>query len=281
MNKLGILYLKIVTVGMVTACSVNPSTPTTTSSPQTSSDQLRAGDPNPSLPLQFPFPRIHGSVVPSSACIGDKLTLDVANVPANTIFEVWFHDVTIGGWKIGNPPAPADFGATLLGTAMSTQDGKLIYPFLLTSELVEKYPQGKDHGYELWIVYPPRNGKTIIQPTVAMFQQCTTEHAIFPTASPQPSTSPSSQPIGVPSAGPVAPAPTAAASSMVPTPQPTVLPDTTKTALRYDPNGPDRNCSDFSTHREAQAFYEAAGGPGADPHRLDQDRNGIACESLP
>ncbi|WP_432255770.1 excalibur calcium-binding domain-containing protein [Limimaricola sp. AA108-03] len=42
--------------------------------------------------------------------------------------------------------------------------------------------------------------------------------------------------------------------------------------------GRDRDCSDFSTHREAQEFYEAAG-PG-DPHGLDRDRDGIACESL-
>ena len=42
--------------------------------------------------------------------------------------------------------------------------------------------------------------------------------------------------------------------------------------------GGDRNCSDFGSWREAQAFYEAAG-PG-DPHGLDRDRDGIACESL-
>ncbi|WP_370161397.1 excalibur calcium-binding domain-containing protein [Limimaricola soesokkakensis] len=42
--------------------------------------------------------------------------------------------------------------------------------------------------------------------------------------------------------------------------------------------GGDRDCSDFLTHREAQEFYEAAG-PG-DPHGLDRDRDGIACESL-
>lgn len=40
----------------------------------------------------------------------------------------------------------------------------------------------------------------------------------------------------------------------------------------------DRDCRDFATWEEAQAFYEAAG-PG-DPHRLDGDRGGIACESL-
>lgn len=48
---------------------------------------------------------------------------------------------------------------------------------------------------------------------------------------------------------------------------------------KYDPNGPDRDCSDFSTQAEAQAFFEAAG-PG-DPHRLDHDGDGVACESLP
>lgn len=49
--------------------------------------------------------------------------------------------------------------------------------------------------------------------------------------------------------------------------------------LRYDPKGPDRDCSDFATQAEAQAFFEATG-PG-DPHRLDQDHDGVACESLP
>jgi len=49
----------------------------------------------------------------------------------------------------------------------------------------------------------------------------------------------------------------------------------------YDPNGPDRDCGDFRTWAEAQDFYEAAGGPERDPHRLDTDRDGIACESLP
>jgi len=50
--------------------------------------------------------------------------------------------------------------------------------------------------------------------------------------------------------------------------------------LRYDPHGPDRDCGDFQTHAQAQAFYEAAGGPAQDPHRLDADGDGIACASL-
>ena len=49
----------------------------------------------------------------------------------------------------------------------------------------------------------------------------------------------------------------------------------------YDPLGPDRDCGDFETEAEAQAFYEAAGGPEKDPHRLDRDKDGKACESLP
>ena len=49
---------------------------------------------------------------------------------------------------------------------------------------------------------------------------------------------------------------------------------------RYDPLGTDRNCSDFDTWIQAQNFYVAAGGPATDRHRLDGDRDGIACESL-
>ena len=48
---------------------------------------------------------------------------------------------------------------------------------------------------------------------------------------------------------------------------------------KYDPAGPDRNCGDFDTWQEAQVFYEAAA--GGDPHQLDRDGNGVACESLP
>jgi len=43
----------------------------------------------------------------------------------------------------------------------------------------------------------------------------------------------------------------------------------------------DYNCSDFSTHDEAQRFFESEGGPSEDYHELDRDGDGIACESLP
>ena len=60
------------------------------------------------------------------------------------------------------------------------------------------------------------------------------------------------------------------------TSRPTPPPD-----LRYDPFGPDRNCSDFDTYEEALAFFIAAGGPYNDPHNLDMDGDGEPCESLP
>ena len=41
------------------------------------------------------------------------------------------------------------------------------------------------------------------------------------------------------------------------------------------------NCSDFSTHAEAQACYQQCGGTTNDIHRLDGDKDGSACESLP
>lgn len=42
----------------------------------------------------------------------------------------------------------------------------------------------------------------------------------------------------------------------------------------------DKDCSDFSSWRQAQRFYKKQGGPRYDPHRLDADRDGIACEDL-
>jgi hypothetical protein len=40
----------------------------------------------------------------------------------------------------------------------------------------------------------------------------------------------------------------------------------------------DRDCSSFRNWRDAQAFYERYG--RGDPHNLDQDGDGIACEFL-
>ena len=65
------------------------------------------------------------------------------------------------------------------------------------------------------------------------------------------------------------------------TPEVTDAQSKVKPGLRYDPTGPDRDCSDFETQREAQDFFEAAGGPEQDPHLLDRNKDGTACESLP
>jgi hypothetical protein len=42
----------------------------------------------------------------------------------------------------------------------------------------------------------------------------------------------------------------------------------------------DRDCADFATQRQAQRFYKKHN-PNRDPHRLDADHDGRACEDLP
>lgn len=41
------------------------------------------------------------------------------------------------------------------------------------------------------------------------------------------------------------------------------------------------NCSDFETQIQAQTFFEKLGGTSNDVNRLDGDKDGEACESLP
>ncbi|MGA9747291.1 MAG: thermonuclease family protein [Nocardioides sp.] len=43
----------------------------------------------------------------------------------------------------------------------------------------------------------------------------------------------------------------------------------------------DRDCGDFATQRAAQSFFLDNGGPRNDPHALDSDGDGIACETNP
>jgi micrococcal nuclease len=91
-------------------------------------------------------------------------------------------------------------------------------------------------------------------------------------------------------------------SCNTPTPIPTKKPTTTSStntptktntssgtsaggACKYSCSSPDRDCSDFSSHAEAQAFFNCCGfSTSNDPMRLDRatgQGNGIACESLP
>lgn len=43
----------------------------------------------------------------------------------------------------------------------------------------------------------------------------------------------------------------------------------------------DYNCKDFATQPEAQSFFLKVGGTGNDINRLDGNKDGEACESLP
>jgi micrococcal nuclease len=88
-------------------------------------------------------------------------------------------------------------------------------------------------------------------------------------------------PLGETADGPDVASPALLPLPAEPTPAPAPAPAAQTYTGRYDPLGPDRDCADFRTHAEAQAFFIAAGGPGSDRHRLDADHDGIACETLP
>jgi hypothetical protein len=47
-----------------------------------------------------------------------------------------------------------------------------------------------------------------------------------------------------------------------------------------DPFGAKLNCGDFKSWAEAQAVFLAAGGPTKDPHKLDPEGDGLACNEL-
>lgn len=64
-------------------------------------------------------------------------------------------------------------------------------------------------------------------------------------------------------------------------PTTTTNPITTTNPTTTTDSSPDRNCMDFSSQNEAQHFFINEGGPTSDPHRLDGDNDGKACESLP
>lgn len=65
-------------------------------------------------------------------------------------------------------------------------------------------------------------------------------------------------------------------------PTPTPVPTAQSPTAICDCSGNIYNCSDFSTHAQAQACYEYCKSLGrGDIHRLDGDNDGIACERLP
>ena len=52
-------------------------------------------------------------------------------------------------------------------------------------------------------------------------------------------------------------------------------------ALPSAASASDKDCADFASQRAAQIFYLRHGGPRYDPHRLDGDDDGVACEDNP
>ncbi|OGY88517.1 MAG: hypothetical protein A2458_00170 [Candidatus Kerfeldbacteria bacterium RIFOXYC2_FULL_38_9] len=55
-----------------------------------------------------------------------------------------------------------------------------------------------------------------------------------------------------------------------------------QTETQHECSSDTYNCSNFSTHDEAQIVYDYCVAQGhGDVHRLDGDNNGVACESLP
>lgn len=75
-----------------------------------------------------------------------------------------------------------------------------------------------------------------------------------------------------------------------PTSKPTIKPTAVPTVKPTDPpqvniappiSGGDKDCADFSSHAEAQAYFNAKGGsPSNNVDDLDRDHDGEACESL-
>lgn len=79
------------------------------------------------------------------------------------------------------------------------------------------------------------------------------------------------------------PASNSTVKPVVKTPTPTTQP-VSGGSCKYSCSSPDRDCSDFSTHAEAQTFFNCCGFSASyDPMRLDKatgQGNGLACESL-
>ena len=115
------------------------------------------------------------------------------------------------------------------------------------------------------------------------------EPTTAPIIAPEPTATPvAPEPTPEPTVAPVetaAPEPTVTPAPEPPTEEPTIAP--TPAPIATTAPAPqiglpvcvnaDCNCSDFTSQAEAQAVFDAF--PG-DPHGLDGDGNGIACESL-
>ncbi len=127
----------------------------------------------------------------------------------------------------------------------------------------------------IWKLFLPSIRKKPLPPTP------TPTSTFTPTSSPT-ATSTSTQ---IPTATNTSIPPTATATPAPPTATPIPPPTATPTAASCAPNycaSDSCNCGDFNTQAEAQALHDLClARTGRDIHRLDQDGNRIACESLP
>jgi hypothetical protein len=168
--------------------------------------------------------------------------------------------------------------ATLGVATKVEQEGDCIGPdgkrISLSSQACEEFnnawknpPQNQQAQQTHQAVQPPTN-TPIPTPTISSMPTSIiypTKPYVPPTATPIPYTPPTSTPI--PNVPPV---------------QNNIMPANTGSSDGGSGSSTgDKDCGDFATHAEAQAFFISQGGPSSDPNRLDADNDGQACEALP
>jgi LPXTG-motif cell wall-anchored protein len=79
--------------------------------------------------------------------------------------------------------------------------------------------------------------------------------------------------MAMPSAAAQDPSPSA---TPVATPTPVASPTASPSAEEIEA----QRCADFISQQDAQSFFVSEGGPDLDPHGLDADRDGTACEGI-
>lgn len=113
---------------------------------------------------------------------------------------------------------------------------------------------------------------TTLEPTTTT-RESTTTTAVPSTTLPPTTTTSSPQAVATPSTQ------ASTTSQAVTTTQP--APATTTTKATPNNPGDSKNCGDFATQREAQAWFDKYYPYYGDVARLDADDDGIVCESLP
>jgi micrococcal nuclease len=152
-----------------------------------------------------------------------------------------------GLWALGACEKPRTFG--------------VVAP-LPSAPVSQPEPQQQTHTSPL----PPASGSGSQQP---VYTPPPTPQSESQQSTPTPTQTPAPQSQSTPA--PSSPPPASTPSSPAPAPS----------ASQYTCSTNTYNCSDFSTHAEAQAVFDMCGGVGHDIHKLDSNKDGEACESLP